>query len=237
MRTRLFIFFVSLSLLYGCFSPPEFPNEPIINFEDIGFVRGDQVTLDSLILTIYFTDGDGDLGLSPNEISPPYNDLFAFNRDDGSGRFITYTERFTPPWDTLPAYEFPYNCLNYLTPQEHGIEEYVNDTIYVQANEDHFNIFIEYFVKVNGQFTEFDWETAFEPQCTDSYNGRFPVLGDLSGNRPLEGKLRYGMTSAGFSLLFRNDTLKLRVRIKDRALNDSNIIETPEFVLGQIENQ
>ena len=51
--------------------------------------------------------------------------------------------------------------------------------------------------------------------------------------RPLEGSLRYGMTSSGWLFLFR-DTLKIEVMIQDRALNKSNVVSTPDFTLDMI---
>ena len=217
-----------LFIAISCYSPPEFPVEPSISFKSIIFKELDNLP-DSLILSLEFKDGDGDLGLGTNELGEPYHDIWFFRKADNT--LLTYSDRFTPPYDTLPPYEFPYTCLNYST--NRGIEGYENDTLYFQQNENHWNIFVEYFVKKNGVYTEFDWEIAFPPQCSDSFNGRFPVMTDLS-NSPLEGVLRYGMTSSGFKILFRNDTLKLRVRIKDRALHTSNVFETPDFVLKNI---
>jgi len=216
-------------LLTSCFTPPEFPIEPSIAFDNIIFREVDNLP-DSIILSIEFMDGDGDLGLRSDETQPPYNDVWFYQKEDQT--IITYGDRFTPPWDTLPPYEFPYTCLNYNT--NNDFVGYEDDILYFQQNQDHWNIFVQFFVKKNGVYTEFDWETAFPPQCSDSFNGRFPVLTDLS-NSPLEGILRYGMTSTGFKILFRNDTLKLKVWIKDRALHQSNIIETPDFVLKNIQ--
>jgi len=230
--------------VFGCNRPPELPVEPQIGFECVTFkeVANGQ---DSLIVKINFQDGDGDIGLRGDESGRPYNDVFYFfdNRDS----LITYRTRSTVPgYDTLPAYEFPYYCTNWIINPTiqvtdvirgpNGVDfrvtsdQVIEDTVYVQRNEDHFNMDIQYFVQRNGVFEEFDWVTSFEPQCGESFNGRFPVLSDLN-DRPLEGTLRYGMTSSGFLFLFRNDTLKLRVRIKDRALNPSNVIETPPFTL------
>ncbi len=216
-------------LLTSCFTPPEFPIEPSIAFESIIFREVDNLP-DSIILSIEFMDGDGDLGLRSNETLVPYNPVWYYRKDDQT--VLTYGDRFTPPYDTLPPFTFPYTCLNYST--NHDFVGYEEDTLYFQQNQDHWNIFVQYFVKKNGIYTEFDWEIAFPPQCSDSFNGRFPVLSDLSSS-PLEGILRYGMTSTGFKILFRNDTLKLRVWIKDRALHTSNIIETPDFVLKNIQ--
>ena len=222
-----------MTFMSACYSPPEFPVEPKIEYFNVEFKEVPNLQ-DSLIISIKFQDGDGDLGLDANETQRPYNPVWFFATNPGEPDPIplSYSHRDTPPWDTLPPYQFPYTCTNYTT--NHGFTGYEGDTLYFQANEDHYNIIVEYLTKKNGIWTEFDWETAFEPQCTDSYNGRFPMLGDDNSDTPLEGILRYGMTSAGFRFLFRNDTLMLRLRIKDRALNNSNIIETPEFVLRDI---
>ena len=42
------------------------------------------------------------------------------------------------------------------------------------------------------------------------------------------------MVSYGFDMVLKNDIFKLKVYIKDRALNQSNIIETPEVTLEEI---
>ena len=93
---------------------------------------------------------------------------------------------------------------------------------------------MKYFVKKNGEYTEFDFETAFDPLCGETFDGRYPILNPDGRDRPLEGVLKYKMQSAGFELLFRLDTLMLEVYIYDRALNRSNVIQTPDFVLRDI---
>jgi hypothetical protein len=78
-------------VLGSCFDPPEFPNVPQIEFQSIQFKRG--LTLndpDSLILTISFKDGDGDMGIdaaNPQYISYPYNNLI-FYRTGSNGELI-----------------------------------------------------------------------------------------------------------------------------------------------------
>ena len=42
------------------------------------------------------------------------------------------------------------------------------------------------------------------------------------------------MVSYGFESVIQNDIFKLKIQIKDRALNSSNSIETPEVTLQQI---
>lgn len=210
----------------SCINTPEFSVEPSISFNSIVFKKGlTEFDADTLRVTMDFTDGDGDLGLNKDyDVGPPYNELFGFYKADST--YVTYADRFNPKYDTLPPYEFPYYCTNYF------IQD--NDTIFVVKNKFHFNIFVKYFVKKNGVYSEFDWVTAFDPICGETFNGRFPILENLNRNKPLEGKLSYNMTSAGFELLFRQDTLKLQIQIVDRALHESNVVETPDFVLKDI---
>lgn len=104
----------------------------------------------------------------------------------------------------------------------------IRDTLYYTPNPDHYNIEVDFLVKdpsAPGGYTEFDWREEF---CT-TFDGRFPALSD--GGSSVDGTLRYSMTSFGFTTIFSIKTLKLRVSIKDRARNRSNVIETPEFTL------
>jgi hypothetical protein len=106
----------------------------------------------------------------------------------------------------------------------------VLDTFYYKPNLYHNNIRVDWLVQNNdGSFTEFDWT---EIDCGTDFDSRFPILEDKT--RAVEGTLRYGMTSIGFLQLFSIKTLKLRITIWDRALHQSNIIETPQFTLNDI---
>ena len=233
--------------LASCFDPPNYSPIPTIEFESIIFKDvSNSSDPDSLILAVRIKDGDGDLGLDAND---PTDTLFPYqsrtfmdtiSRFNGyyyvykDGPFITYkTRRTNPDYDTLPAFVSPYNCVNW---EIITIENKV-DTFYFQPNPNHHNIFVEYLVKNNdGIFTEFDWTKEFAyPQCGITFDGRFPILSkDLSQNAALDGRIRYGMASTGFLILFSIKTLKLRITIQDRSLHKSNIIETPEFRLDQI---
>ncbi len=246
-----------LALFLGsCFDPPQYAPIPTIEFESISFKDvSNPSDPDSLILTIRFKDGDGDMGLDAND---PFDTLFPYQsrtffdtiKSSNAGyyfpnkdvAFITYetwrTQRYgwkqkRLAYDTLPEFITPYNCVNW---QILTIDSKV-DTFYFERNRDHYNIFVEFLVKNNnGSFTEFDWTEEFAyPQCGITFDGRFPILSkDLSQKSALDGKIRYGMPSTGFLILFSIKTLKLRVTIQDRTLNRSNTIETPEFTLQQI---
>ncbi len=104
----------------------------------------------------------------------------------------------------------------------------IRDTLYYTPNPNHNNIEVDFLIKdptAPGGFREFDW---YEEYCT-TFDGRFTILSD--GNNSVDGSLRYSMQSTGFVLNFSIQTLKLRVKIRDRDLNESNVIETPEFRL------
>lgn len=246
--------FLALFLL-SCFDPPEYSNIPAIEYESVSFVDVTNVSdPDSLILVVRFKDGDGDMGLdanNPNDTLFPFQSRTFFDTIRNSnvgyyfpfvdGGFITYqtyrTDRYgwkpKLKYDTLPPFSKPYNCVNW---EILSIENQV-DTFYFERNPNHYNIQVDFLVKnPNGTFTEFDWTKEFAyPQCGITFDGRFPVLSkDLSRSAALDGKIRYGMASTGFNILFSIKTLKLRVTVYDRALNNSNTVETPEFTLQQI---
>jgi hypothetical protein len=65
MSLRMIGLLVVVGILGGCFNKPVFPLEPSIAFQSIE--RNAAAAGDSITITISFQDGDGDLGLAPNE--------------------------------------------------------------------------------------------------------------------------------------------------------------------------
>lgn len=100
------------------------------------------------------------------------------------------------------------------------------DTFYYKRNPTYANIDVEFWVKEGNDYKLFDWEKEF---CTSSFSQRFTVLSD--NDRPLSGSLQYDMETSGMKNIFGSKPLKLKVRIRDRSLNNSNFIETPDFTL------
>lgn len=231
--------FIILLAANACFNPPEYPVVPQIEFSSLKFKDvPNPADADSLILTLKFKDGDGDLGLMDSDTTIlKYANKYYFRFPDGT--FITYlTKRTVSGYDTLPDFKSPFNCTNWdiLTLTKGGAQ--VKDTLYFKLNPNHYNIFVEFQVKGNdGSFTTFDPKTIFiYPNCVvNLFNGRFPVLAkDLGKPSPLEGTIRYSMRSAGFNIFFSIKTLRLKVKVLDRALNVSNEVITPEFTLQSI---
>ncbi|MCI0750918.1 MAG: hypothetical protein L0Y35_03705 [Flammeovirgaceae bacterium] len=138
------------------------------------------------------------------------------------------------PTLTVPNTEISYDCsTDFGILQSDETMYFIYGNFFSVQNPNYFNLEIDFLVKNNaGSFDEYDWLTAFPPDCGITYDGRLPILSD--SNSPVEGTIRYNIKGFGFLQLFSIKTLKLRITIKDRALNKSNILETPEFTLSDI---
>lgn len=249
--------------LVSCFNPPEYPITPSIEFETITFKDvPDNATTpnggfipDSLVLEVSFKDGDGDIGLSGDADGDDiaYEERFYFKVNDNrkyalrngattldianDPTFVKYrTRRTNPNYDTLPTIADSYlECIHWDIVKRAGTgtaPTITLDTLYFQLNPNHYNIFIDFLIKQNnGSWVEYD----FRKELCTTFDGRIPILAkDDDQSVPLQGKIRYAIQGSGFKFVFGNSTLKLRVRIQDRALNKSNEIETPEFRLSDI---
>jgi hypothetical protein len=300
----LSLLFISLVVI-SCFEPPEFGSTPHIDYVGVGFKEGSGAVNDSLIVTIEFEDGEGDLGIdgvSPQFKSFPYNNvtLYQANSNDPAnlvpintilttvehtnkknervttslnvlqiddptrGKLVFPRTRKQAGFGYLPAYhcEFyedatrsssyaietrnkavldPKTVVDTLYVRINGTRTpthyVIRDTLYFTRNPKHFNIEVDFLVKdplnpesVDG-FVEFDWSKEF---CQQNLDGRFPILADPESARPLAGTIRYGMTSIGFKRIFTIKTLKLRIKIRDREFNESNVVMTQEFTLDSI---
>lgn len=217
-KSQLGLFFL-LVVSFACVNPPEdFPTVPQINFESLEYAPTSGA--DSLIVGIKFQDGEGDLGLSSTEINPPFNAV-DFQRD-AAGNLITYSKR--------PAGAPSYNPVDWVIDPIFN-NQVVKDTIWVKQNLNQYNIFVRFYIKRNGKFTEFKWS---DPPFYTTFNGRFPRILTTEEGQAVEGTIRYGMLSSGWQSIFRTDTIRVDVEIQDRALNRSNQVSSPEVTLKQI---
>lgn len=218
LKSYLGIFFLLIGAA-SCINPPDnFPSVPKITFESIEYSPTSGA--DSLIIGIDFQDAEGDLGLSATDDDPPFQNV-DFQRNS-NGELITYSTR--PP--EAPSY----NPIDWL------VDPIVNnatvkDTIWVKQNPNQFNIFVKFYIKRNGQFTEFRWQ---DPPYFTTFNGRFPRILTNEVGQAIEGNISYGMLSSGWEAIFRTDTIQIAVEIQDRALNRSNEVLSPEVTLREI---
>ncbi len=219
-HTFIFSLFLVGITIISCEKPPELPNTPSIAFESVRFARGTN-GFDSLIVAVGFQDGNGDLGLLGSEDIPPYQPLnFPKN---AQGEFILFGDPEAPS---------EFHVCDFVTNIEVTGDE-ILDTVYIEINQNSFNIEIDFFLKRDGAYEEFDWRREFGPFNCITFDGRYPPLNSEDFERPLAGSLSYSMISSGFLPLFGNDTLQLRIQIKDRALNISNTVESQDLIVGQ----
>lgn len=235
MRKNKFLYlFISLGIaaaIGSCQGLPTFPNAPSISFVSIEYVEGSDnpaspvFRIDSLNLTVYFQDGDGDLGLRSDETFPPFHPFDYVV--DGNGNRIRFGSR-----PGLP----PFSCVDYIRLEDTAARRI--DTFQIRLNQNHNNIFVNFFRKVGGNYVEYDWRSIDQFLCAPNFDSRFPIIREnVSRELPIEGELTYAMTSRAFRSVMRNDTFKITVSIQDRALNRSNTVESPDFTLEMVRKE
>ncbi|WP_146897953.1 hypothetical protein [Adhaeribacter aerolatus] len=163
---QLMLFSGILLALNACQHPPDYDERPNLEFKNVEKYSSleNGVKKDSLILVTRFEDGDGDLGLSNEDISSP-----------------------------------PFN----------------------QGNNN-INYFVDILIKKNGVFESLQLPSGF------TFNGRFFRLAPDGRIGPIEGDLRYSIVVRENPLITSNDILKFRVRVRDRALRESNTVMSEE---------
>lgn len=236
-QTIAYALFLSVfSVLTGCFEAPNFPDNPSISFENVEFKEG-STAFDSLIVSIRYEDGDGDLGIDNSFTDDKFSEGFFYTFNNGD--LVSIKDIGEPiniedfAGSVVPPYEHPFTCSNWVeSPTLNGAV--VNDTLFYVPNPDHFNIFVKFLYRdINANpdepFKVFDWiagdEDSPEEECGVPVDGRFPLLKDPSdSNAPIEGTLRYAIVSIGLVSFFKDRELKLEVFIKDRKLQDSNTV-------------
>ncbi|MFP4088915.1 MAG: hypothetical protein ACLFUB_13370 [Cyclobacteriaceae bacterium] len=189
--------------------------------QGIRFVDVPNTQADSLIIRVRFEDGDGNLGVSSRESNPILSEPIFYPLDN-QGNYI----RFNAATDV-------FDCRNW-DPVTIIDGDTINDTIRIEFNPNFLNFEIDLYVKEESGYELFDFRAP--PICRQPLGGQFPPLKDnFENTKPLEGVIQYGFSSVALINLFRNDSLKIAVRIRDRALNVSNTIESEAFTLRDAE--
>lgn len=109
-----------------------------------------------------------------------------------------------------------------------------DDDIYPPYNpgsEYYYNMVIDYFEMQNGEFVEVPlvwWDPVEQKYDTLTFNSRIPVLIPKIATQAIKGTIQD--TLFIYNPLSDFDTIKFSVYIIDRALNKSNVVETPPII-------
>jgi hypothetical protein len=207
--------------------------------------------VDTLIFKIKFTDGDGDLGVGPEDSSniTYFNPWYwAYRPSDFATGFtvnnsqalptgytwLNYKARKFHQFDTLPGI----NCGNWELLSNNATPPVVIDTIYVSQNLKAFNINVDVYLKNNnGTYDKFNPLDCIPfPHCNPNlFRATFPDLSNERKISPLDGTITFRIQSFALaSCLGTGTTLKMDVSINDRAFHQSNVVEKKDFTLQQI---
>jgi hypothetical protein len=176
MKKYSLLFIVSL-LLWSCVQTPDYSSTPTITFERIQkFTVNDSFLgkKDSVVITLFFTDGEGDLGINPANIKAD------------STLLKTYKTQF---------------------------------------KEDYYNYLLKTFRSKKGAFSDISGSSLVQQ------NGRFPRLRPDGRTGATDGYLDYSIDIPS-SFSPKNDTLRFEIRLRDRAFNTSNVIQTSPVILN-----
>ena len=248
---------VGLVMAVSCFDPPQYSIVPQIEFERVRTVNvAGPSTPDSVIVTINFRDGDGDLGRSGTEDEPPFNQKWyylinpiasceptvtppckrsSFIDESNLENVVKYsTRRTNPNYDTLPAYIKPYICENYEVLRD-DIGQII-DTVYIRQNPRTFTYFCDLYTVDAGVAQKYDWYIGSGcPLPGGGFYGRFDILaknGDPELGLPLEGTITFKVASNTIFTALKGKNLQLRIRIIDRAGHFSNEVSSNNFQLN-----
>lgn len=115
------------------------------------------------------------------------------------------------------------------------------DTLEILTNLNHYNFFCDFFIKRGATFQrvlDFNQDDGIPYQVpVNPFYYRFPVLNPDFKKGPLEGSLAIAIENAFFQrfndigTFEPTDSLKLSIYIKDRSLNNSNIVESGIFTI------
>lgn len=109
-----------------------------------------------------------------------------------------------------------------------GLSESDTTGVYSSTQKYHHNLFVEYFEKVDG----IGWQPGKDLAGEDIvFLYRIPVLTPSGKNKALKGKIRVTIEPSYYNTLSSDsDTIKYRIMLADRDLNESNFVESVEII-------
>ncbi len=234
-----FTIFLSISFMLGCEETVELPAEPAISFEAMEFIEVDQ-DLEAVRLTFNLQDGDGDMGLKPEQNFVPFHEFDLIL--DANDQLVKRSNQVHTPFFRLqpngerfffsegdrPAY----NGFDYLLMDSASDGTVLSDTVLIHRNPFHHNIYLSILKKSKFGFLSVG-QNPLNPARLPIY-GRFDVELPAKKQGPLVSEVAFDIAIDHFRKLDPSDTLKLQFYIFDRKLHQSNVEVSPEFILGDL---
>lgn len=226
--------------LFACEETAELPAEPAVSFKSFKFLESDK-KLEAVRLTFDLQDGDGDMGLKPDQNFVPFHEFDLIL--DSDNRLVKNSNTVNAPFYRLQpngerfffseGKERPdYNEFDYLLMDSASDGRVLADTVMVHRNPFHYNIYLSILKKNKAGF-----QSVVQ---SEAGTGRLPIYGrfdvDLPVKKqgPLVSEVSFDVIGDHFYSLNPTDTLKIQFYIFDRKLNQSNLEVTPEFILGDL---
>jgi hypothetical protein len=157
-----------------------------------------------------------------------------FNTRENSGKLVTLKTRKKPNYTLLPAFssicptysedysidtlfvlsddksiiDNSYNIIDTVKDDASNTFYRIGDTTYYELNQQHYNIEVDWFVKISTNpnvFEEYNWREEF---CGSTYDGRISQLTNTES--PLEADVKYGIFAFGLERIFSVKTVKAR---------------------------
>lgn len=89
-----------------------------------------------------------------------------------------------------------------------------------------YNFYCKFMQYIDGQLVE------FRPTDTSiTFNARIPLLTPVGRNKNIKGDITMTIELYFARKLLQSDTIGFEIFIKDRDLNESNVVETPLFII------
>lgn len=159
------VFFLTI-MIVSCSRSDKFDDRPYIEYESYRLIVDDTTNRKSIEFSLYFTDGDGDLG---SDETPPADCDFSLN-----------------------------------------------------------NLFVSYFEKVDGIFTE-----VLPVDSCLTFDSQIPNITPEGSNPTLEGTINTRFDYSGFPANSGVDSVKFEFMLRDRSGKESNIAVSPAIATPQ----
>jgi hypothetical protein len=91
-----------------------------------------------------------------------------------------------------------------------------------------YNFYLKFLEYVNHQLVE-----VVPADTSVTFNARIPILTPVGRNKNIKGNITTTLELYFARQILTSDTIAFKVYIKDRDLNESNVIDTPMFIISK----